>query len=243
LSKDFTPEKRENMQHLPIERLAELGDVEPTRDEAAHLAQCAQCARERAAYRQLAGLASGERSRISPPLTEWSTLRSRLSEDGILTSESREWRAVALGGTRRMLQVAAAALLVVGGLLAGRLSSGLSFAQAIALDAEPPGVAAAAPEFSSTAEALDVLNRAYEEYSSAATYLAANDTASSAHAFERFRSRLAFLDEVAQSTREALAEAPQDPLINQFYVSSLGAREATLQRMGQVAPVRNVGRF
>lgn len=231
------------MQHLPIERLAELGDVEPTRDEAQHLASCAQCARERAAYRRLAGLAGGERSRISPPLTAWSTLRTRLSEDGLLTTESREWRIAALGGTRKLFQLAAAALLVVGGLFAGRLSAGMSYGQA-ALGQTPVSADPAAHDFNSTNEALEALNRAYEQYSSAATYLAANDTVSSGQAFERFRARLAFLDEVAQSTREALAETPQDPLINQFYVSTLGARDATLQRMGQVVSVGNrLGRF
>jgi hypothetical protein len=233
------------MQHLPIERLAELGDVEPTPDEAAHLASCAQCARERAAYRQLAGLASHERSRIGPPLTDWGTLRSRLSDDGLLTSESREWRTATLGRTRRLFQVAAAALLMVGGLVGGRLSAGLSYAQAFAFgEGEPAGTASGISDFTSTAEALEVLNRAYEQYSSAATFLAANDTVGDGQAFERFRARLAFLDEVAQSTREALAEAPQDPLINQFYVSTLGARDATLHRMGQVVPVGNrLGRF
>lgn len=235
------------MQHLPIERLAELGDVEPTRDEAQHLATCAQCARERAAYRRLAGLAGGERSRISPPLTEWSSLRSRLSEDGLLLTESREWRIQqALGANRRLWQLAAAAVLMVGGLFAGRLSAGLSYAEAFALG-NPQQAATednSGSEFTSTNEALEVLNSAYDRYSAAATYLAANDTLSSGQAFERFRARLAFLDEVANSTREALAEAPQDPLINQFYISTLGARDATLQRMGQVVPVTNrLGRF
>ena len=233
------------MQHLPIERLAELGDVEPTRDEAQHLASCAQCARERAAYRRLAGLAGGERSRISPPLTEWSTLRSRLSEDGLLITESREWRIAALGGSRKLFQLAAGALLMIGGLFAGRLSAGMSYAQALALGQRPVVADPASSDFSSTDEALEVLNRSYEQYSSAATYLAANDTVSSGPAFERFRARLAFLDEVAQSTREALAETPQDPLINQYYMSTLGARDATLQRMGQVVSVGNnrLGRF
>lgn len=231
------------MQHLPIERLAELGDVEPTRDEAQHLASCAQCARERAAYRRLAGLAGGERSRISPPLTEWSTLRSRLSEDGLLITESREWRIAALGRSRKLFQLAAGALLMIGGLFAGRLSAGMSYAQALAFQ-RPVASDPATSDFSSTDEALEVLNRSYEQYSSAATYLAANDTVSGGPAFERFRTRLAFLDEVAQSTREALAETPQDPLINQYYMSTLGARDATLQRMGQVVSVGNrLGRF
>ena len=227
------------MLHLSIERLAELGDVEPTRDEAEHLARCAQCARERAAYRRLTALAGDERSRLGPPLTEWGLLRERLVADGLVRDNAR-W-SVALGSSRRWMQAAAAAFLVVGGVFAGRVSAGMSVAQAVAAGQRADTTTV---EFRSPSEALAVLNRAYEEYSSAATYLAANDTVSTDRAFDRFRARLAFLDEVAQSTREALAEAPQDPLINQFYVSTLGARDATLQRMGQVVQVGNqLGRW
>ncbi len=226
------------MQHLPIERLAELGDVEPSRDEAAHLAQCAQCARERAAYRRLAGLAGDERSRIGPPLTEWDALRERLADDGLIMRDAGRHRASALGSSRRLLRAAAAVLLVGGGLFAGRMSAGMSYAEALALRQDTPSEDPAA-EFNSPSEALAVLNRAYEQYSSAATYLAANDTVASEQAFDRFRARLAFLDEVAQSTREALAETPQDPFINQFYASTLGARDATLHRMGQFVQVGN----
>lgn len=234
------------MQHLPIERLAELGDVEPSRDEADHLASCPQCARERAAYRRLAGLAGVERSRIGPPLTEWSLLRSRLAHDGIISRDNGLWRDIALGSSRWLRQAAAAAVLIVGGLYAGRVSAGMSYSQAMVVGHTSPVIDAGAPasDFSSPNEALQVLNSAYERYSSAATYLAANDTLSSGEAFDRFRARLAFLDEVARSTRVALAEAPQDPLINQFYLSTLGARDATLHRMGQVVPVGNrLGRW
>ena len=233
------------MQHLSIERLAELGDVEPTRDEAEHLASCAQCARERAAYRRLAGLAGGERSRIGVPLTAWDALRTRLVEDGLIARDDSAWRRVTLGGTRRVLQMAAGLVLMAGGLVAGRLTTGMSYMQALAIGNDAPAAESAGPaQFASSAEALAVLNQAYERYSSAATYLAATDTVTSGQAFERFRARLAFLDQVAQTTREALAEAPQDPFINQYYVSTLGARDATLQRMGQFVPVGNrLGRW
>jgi hypothetical protein len=234
------------MQHLPIERLAELGDVEPSRDEAEHLASCPQCARERAAYRRLAGLAGVERSRIGPPLTEWSLLRSRLAHDGIISRDSAVWRDIASSGSRWLRQAAAAAVLIVGGLYAGRVSAGMSYSDAMVVRRSAPVIDAGSPvsDFSSPDEALQVLNSAYERYSSAATYLAANDTLSSGEAFDRFRARLAFLDEVARSTRVALQEAPQDPLINQFYLSTLGARDATLHRLGQVVPVGNrLGRW
>jgi hypothetical protein len=234
------------MQHLPIERLAELADVEPSRDEAEHLASCPQCARERAAYRRLAGLAGVERSRIGPPLTEWSALRARLAHDGVISHDSGLWRDVALGTGRKLRQAAAAAVLLVGGLYAGRLSTGMSYTEALAVGNSAPVIDAGSPamEFSSPSQALQVLNSAYEQYSSAATYLAANDTLTSGEAFDRFRARLAFLDDVARSTRAALEEAPQDPLINQFYVSTLGARDATLHRMGQVLPANySLGRW
>ena len=41
------------MSHLSTERLAALADEEPTAPEAAHLAACGECSRERAAYRTL----------------------------------------------------------------------------------------------------------------------------------------------------------------------------------------------
>lgn len=234
------------MQHLPIERLAELADVEPSRDEAEHLASCPQCARERAAYRRLAGLAGVERSRIGPPLTEWTALRARLAHEGVIARDSGLWRDVALGTTRRLRQLAAAAVLIVGGLYAGRLSAGMSFSDALVPRRSAPVIDAGSPvtEFASPSQALQALNTAYAQYSSAATYLAANDTLNSGEAFDRFRTRLAFLDNVARSTRAALQEAPQDPLINQFYVSTLGARDATLHRMGQVLPANySLGRW
>ena len=182
------------MQHLPIERLAELGDVEPSRDEAEHLASCAQCSRERAAYRRLASLAGDERSRIGVPLTDWGVLRTRLAHDGLMRREGANWRRIALGNAGGFLRFAAAALLVVGGIVGGRVSAGMSYTQALALrDSAPATEAAPSATFSSPTEALAVLNQAYEQYSSAATYLAANDTVSVWTGVRAFPPRLAFL--------------------------------------------------
>src|SRR5574341_1285143 len=122
----------------------------------------------------------------------------------------------------------------------------MSYTEALAVRKIAPVIDTGSPamEFSSPNQALQVLNSAYEQYSSAATYLAANDTLNTGEAFDRFRARLAFLDNVARSTRAALEEAPQDPLINQFYVSTVGARDATLHRMGQMLPVNySLGRW
>ena len=36
--------------------------------------------------------------------------------------------------------------------------------------------------------------------------------------------------------RDAMREAPQDPVINQYYLATVGAREATLRQLGTALP-------
>ena len=36
--------------------------------------------------------------------------------------------------------------------------------------------------------------------------------------------------------RDAMAKSPQDPVINQYYLATVGAREATLRQLGTVLP-------
>ena len=67
------------MLHLTAERLAALADEEPTMLEAAHLAACPECCRERSAQQRLVALAAEERARIAPPLTSWETLAPALA--------------------------------------------------------------------------------------------------------------------------------------------------------------------
>ena len=75
------------MLHLSSERLAELADGEPTVAEAEHLAACANCAIERSAHQRLLSLASDERGRIAPPLTNWVSLSARLREEEIISDD------------------------------------------------------------------------------------------------------------------------------------------------------------
>ena len=75
------------MLHLSSERLAELADGEPTIAEAEHLAACAICATERSAHQRLLSLASDERDRVAPPLTNWASLSARLREEHIIASD------------------------------------------------------------------------------------------------------------------------------------------------------------
>ena len=50
------------------------------------------------------------------------------------------------------------------------------------------------------------------------------------------RTRLAALDRTRRVLGEALNEAPYDPVINGYYLTTVGQREATLRQMNVVAP-------
>jgi hypothetical protein len=233
--------------HLAIERLAELAEGEGTVDEREHLVACRSCATELTAYRRLVALASEERRRIGPPLTDWTSLSSRLREDGLVATKPAKpgvWQVTSLAARR----AAAIALLVGGGTLFGRLSAGLTPQEVLSsrwtLNAAPRDAAggrtpvlAATASFGSTEDALTVLQRAQNDYERAAAYLAVHDTSTSETAADQYRTRLAALDRSAGSFLEALSEAPQDPVINQIYLATLGAREATLTKLGRALPV------
>src|SRR5689334_14267645 len=114
-----------SMSHPSPERLAALVDETPTAAELAHLAGCAECARERAAYRNLVELAVNNSASIASPLTSWDALRPALSRDGIIDDGARAPVVTRRVG-RPWLQAAAAVVLVAGGMIGGRLSAGAS---------------------------------------------------------------------------------------------------------------------
>ena len=231
------------MQHLSSERLAELADSVATPAEREHLAGCATCASERDAHRRLLSLAADERVRLAPPLTDWDTLAVALREEGILATplerHTRRW-------ARPVLRAAAAIVLVAGGTMLGRVSAGapalpLGASATAAVAADDPDLArdqGDTPAFTSAEQALATLTSAQRAYDRAAAYLATSDsTIYSESASDAYRTRLAALDRIAEASREALYELPADPVINQYYVSSIGAREATLRQLGTALPV------
>ena len=88
-------------------------------------------------------------------------------------------------------------------------------------------------QFKSPEEAWDALNRAGEEYQRASAYLSASNTDVPMPSNpSQYRTRLAALDGVMSEIRGALKEAPQDPVINQYYLTTVSAREATLRQLG-----------
>lgn len=223
------------MSHLPSERLAALVDESPTAAELAHLASCAECARERAGFRSLADLAMTESTRIGAPLTRWETLAPVLVADGVIDNGRglpfRKHRV-----RRPWLQAAAAVLLVAGGMMAGRLTAGapaLSTSKAVAAMAGTD----AAPAFRSIEEAQLAQDQAQAVFQTATAYLAAQDTSSvAATSPSAMRARLAALDRAREVMGEALNDAPYDPVINGYYLTTLGQREATLRQLNTVLP-------
>jgi hypothetical protein len=229
------------MQHLLIERLAELADSEPTVAEEEHLAECAMCAAERVAYYRVVSMAADERRRIAPPITTWGLLSEELREQGLITTKEQaiaKKRFMDSFGAVARRSVAAAALLATG-LVTGRVTAGMPLRSALAMgdgDLNGTQVALTADDFSSTAAAMQVLQRAQQDYERAALYLAHNDTSTSEAAGESYRTTLAALDEMAETSLRALSESPADPIMNQVYLTTLGARNMTLGKLATALP-------
>lgn len=227
------------MSHLSTDRLAAVVDDTPTADEATHLAGCWDCRSEVAAYRRLARMAA-----MAPvpmePLTAWSQLAPRLRDAGLISpapagAASPEAQVLpfsrpARSPMRVALRAAAGLALLVGGAALGRLSADRGPTEGAP---ELPMVAVS-PSFSSSEEAVQALTVAQRQYQTAAAFLAAQDTSSRFVGMNRdaYRTRLAALDEIAAAARTALYRTPQDPMLNQYYLTTLGAREATLRQIG-----------
>jgi hypothetical protein len=230
------------MQHLPIERLAELADGEPTVAEEQHLAECAMCAAERVAYYRVYSMASDERRRIAPPISTWSLLSEELREQGLITTrEQATARTVFIAKITTFAWRAAAGIaILLTGLVTGRMTAGMPLRTALALgevdQALGTQVALSSDDFASTAAAMQSLQRAQQEYERAALYLANHDTSMAEGATEAYRTRLAALDEMAETSLRALSEAPADPIINQVYFTTLGARNMTLGKLATALP-------
>lgn len=232
------------MSHLSTDRLAAAADDTPTPLEATHLAGCWDCRAEVAAYRRLARM-SAMAPLPAEPLTAWSQLAPQLRAEGIIVDAPRGARPMGAGAPvapierRRsrvpqwVMRAAAGAALLVGGAALGRASTAIPF------NGAPAAVAVAnTPAFQSADDALRVLTASQQQYQSAAAFLASQDTMSRFIGMneDSYQARLAALDEIAAATRSALYRAPQDPMLNQYYLTTLGAREATLRQIGAVAP-------
>lgn len=227
------------MSHLSPERLAALVDETPTAAELAHLAGCGECARERAAYRNLVELAVNGSPSIASPLTSWEALRPALARDGIVEGGKRG-QGVNRRARTAWLQAAAAVLFVAGGMIGGRLSVGAS-ALPIGASANAtrttPAITDSVARFQSVDDARTAQTQAQVAYQNATAFIAQHDTLTApAESPAAMRTRLAALDRTRQVLGEALNQAPYDPVINGYYLTTVGQREATLRQMNVVAP-------
>jgi hypothetical protein len=242
------------MLHLSPERLAALADDDPTAVEATHLAGCARCSAERTAHRTLLVLAHREGARPGDPLTSWTSLAADLRDEGLIGPPPDPMTITPTHGTpipgarRRFasqgwMRAAAALLLVAAGAAAGRYS----VRPATLAGADSPTVTdAGAPvdpagfstvSYSSTTDAMTAFLRSQREMQQAAAYLAEREQISVPNSeIDMYRARLAALDGMVSVSRAALYEAPADPVINQYYLATLGAREATMRQIGRRLP-------
>lgn len=254
-----TVDMQNDNSHLDSERFASFDYDAPTTDELAHLAGCAACRAERQAFVTLQSMATAMATPPAPDaprLIEWEQLAGDLRREGLLTSPpvvdnvhddarlsvraidgvSRQVNTIAPArrATPAWLRVAAALTLTAGGALMGRYTAGGSTAGS-ASGAPVVSVANSGDDFGSVQQASEVLYRAQRDYERASLWLAANDT--TVHDRDVYRARLAALDQMMAASRAALREAPQDPVLNQYFLSAYTAREATLQALGGALPV------
>ena len=227
------------MSHLAPDRLAALSDDTPSPIEAAHITTCDACSAELAAHRKLARMAAAAQVVPGAPVSSFDSLVPRLRAEGLIAAPDR-------GAMVRTwsVRVAAGLALLVGGGVAGRMTAMRELPMlptggaAAAGGASNASVAQVGSSFKTSDDALRALAASQQSYQLAAAFLAAQDT--TAHFIglnqNTYRTRLKALDDIAAATRAALYQAPQDPVLNQYYLGTLSAREATLGQLRQVTP-------
>jgi len=175
---------------------------------------------------QLDRIIAEERLREQDPLNDWRTIAARARKEGLIReSQSSRWWA----SSQPWLRSAAAVLLLVGGIAIGRATIALpSVVQSTASKSTPVANA----NFASVDDASAALNRAVDEYQRASEFLAVNNASTgSRDSLTMYTKRAAALDKIENATVSALQTAPHDPVINQYYLATMGARVATQQQL------------
>ena len=181
-------------------------------------------------------LVAAERERQQPPLNDWRTIAARAREEGLIReSSSGGW-----GSGQPWMRAAAAVLLLIGGIAIGRTTialpsaTGSSSAVNGSTSQSTAAVTTGDASFASVEEASASLDRAARDYERASRFLAANNTSGSNNDSSAiYTARLAALDQVVNATENALQTAPHDPVINQYYLATVGARVATQQMVAR----------
>lgn len=105
------------MSHLNLETIARLVEDEPDGIEAAHLASCSECRTQLdAMIEDVHALAMLPDMAAAPD--NWDALERRLTGEGLIRPAAHGFN-----GTARMMQIAAALVLFLGGAMAGRMTA------------------------------------------------------------------------------------------------------------------------
>lgn len=223
------------MSHLTLETLARLVDEPPTAAEMEHLEGCEVCRRELDALAAQTE-ALGELPDLLPPPPEaWSGLERRLRSEGLIRETSAE-RArypgpgsvsrIAARGT--MLRIAATVAVFLFGGLAGFAARGaIERPESVAGADAAPALPSIRP-VDDAASATRALAEAESAYRAALTRYA--ETIGAEVGADPL-ARLMALDNIVLTTREALSEAPADPVINGYHLTALAQREATMKQL------------
>jgi hypothetical protein len=192
-----------------------------------------------------------ERDAIGIPLTRWESIAGAMAAEQSTPMPRlvADDRAVAPRGRavrvmRLPMRAAAGFLLLAGGAIAGRLSAGAPLwplgprhrqwrtrrrrdAQVASLGSDRSSMT-----FASVEDARATQLRLESMYQQAASYLAEHDSAGARdYSPEMVKTRLAALDQMIPITREAMREAPHDPVMNSYYLTTVGQREAALRQL------------
>lgn len=202
---------------------------------------------------QLDQIIAEERSREQMPLNEWRTIAARAREEGLIheAHSSRAWGGSG-ASSQPWLQAAAAVLLLIGGIAIGRTTIGLP-GDAGSVATAPPVASgnvsattassaqsgAGIASFASVNDASATLKRAADEYQRASEYIAASNASTGGRdSTAIYSARAAALDQIVNATESALQTAPHDPVINQYYLATMGARMATQQFVARPVGLR-----
>jgi hypothetical protein len=192
---------------------------------------------------QLDQIIAAERAREQEPLNDWRTIAARAREEGLIRDLEPSVRR---SSSQPWLQAAAAILILIGGIAIGHTTIGLpSAGETVATSTTevkptPPtpavitGVSPVATagdtSFASVNDAAEALNRALRDYQRASQYIAANNVLTkTGDSVAIYTARAAAFDKIVNATESALRTAPQDPVINQYYLATMGAQVATRQ--------------
>jgi hypothetical protein len=119
-------------------------------------------------------------------------------------------------------------------------ASSVATTESVSPPADSPAAAVVAPAssttlgFSSVEEASAALNRALTDYQRASRFLAANNASGGTRdSLAIYAARAEALDKIVNATERAMQTAPHDPVINQYYLATMGARVATEQMVAR----------